>query len=382
MLILKIYALIIFVVGIYVLILSTSNKRYLKKCIKTPLTITDGPLVSVLIPARNEEKRLPSLLDSLVKQTYKNIEILVIDDNSTDRTYEIIQDYEKRYPSLIKGYKGKEKIEGAIGKTFALSQIQHLAKGEYLMATDADTRHEPSSVAYALTMLQSGDYDLVSGFPEEKCPSFAGSCCISAMNFAPVIYIPFSFASKHPRPSLTLANGQMMMIKASALKEVGGYEAIFGKVCDDVQLAKLFVRKGKKYAFVNVSHTIQTDMYEDFKTAFYGIMRSIGGIFPPKIWALIPILLIIVVLVALAIAPLSSVLMAVLVPNLSSYTILLTIGWLLFLYCWYSLARLQRFPISVSLCYSFTLILICEMYFESFYLGFTGKKVHWKGRLV
>ena len=82
---LKIYGIVMLLVGLYTFIVVSLNRHHLKK-FKPKELIKDGPLISVVVPARNEEHNLPRLLDSLIKQSYRNIEIIIADDQSTDRT--------------------------------------------------------------------------------------------------------------------------------------------------------------------------------------------------------------------------------------------------------------------------------------------------------
>ena len=114
---------------------------------KLPKEIRDNnPLISVLIPARNEEDNIDKCLMSLMDQDYRNIEILVLDDNSTDNTSEIIKRISKTYKN-IKFIKGKPLHEGWTGKNYACYQLYKESKGKYLFFTDADTIHNKRSIS-------------------------------------------------------------------------------------------------------------------------------------------------------------------------------------------------------------------------------------------
>ena len=105
MIVLKVYALLLLAIGIYTALTTMFNVLYFKRMAKVkPTNSENGPLVSVIIPARDEEKALPRLLESMTKQSYKNLEVLVINDQSSDRTQEIIDEFSKRDPR-IRGYK-------------------------------------------------------------------------------------------------------------------------------------------------------------------------------------------------------------------------------------------------------------------------------------
>lgn len=378
-----IYAIIVFAVGLYSFLLSSSNVSYLRKSARVAEGTNSGRTVSVLIPARNEEKKLPLLLESLVHQSYPAYEILIIDDNSTDRTWNIIEEYMEKYPGLVRGFHGKEKHEKVLnGKTYALSQIEPLAKGYYILATDADTQHSIDSIQHAVTVMEKKNLDMLSGYPEEYCNTFMANIITSAMNFVPVIYVPMALADRHPHEWLTIANGQFIMMKKAVLDELGGYEAIDTQLCDDVKLAKYFVNHKKKYSFNNISGIIRCNMYDTTAEAFSGISRSIGGIFPATLLAIIPLLFVVAILIALALSPLLAIVNAFLLPSLQSEVILSAIGAILFTIAWYRTARTQRYTRLVSLLWPLTLVMICVMYLYSYSVRRSGKSFKWKGRDV
>ena len=116
-----------------------------------PAELTNGPFVSVLVPARDEELHIEPCIQSLVQQSYMNYEVLVLDDNSTDKTRELLDKLQKLYPDKLHVYSGKPLPQDWRGKVFAMKQLCERAKGEYLLFTDADTVHSSLSVSLAVT---------------------------------------------------------------------------------------------------------------------------------------------------------------------------------------------------------------------------------------
>ncbi len=379
---LEIYAWIILVVGIYCLFLSSGNVRFLKRT-KPKVDRCKGPKVSVLVPARNEEENIGPLLDSLLDQDYEDYEILVLDDNSTDGTWAILQRYQEEHPDKLRIFHGKPKTNSVInGKTFALSQIEAEAKGTYILATDADTRHVRSSISQGVTMLEDLGLDMLSGFPEERCPTYWGSVIISAMNFATVFYVPMAFSYRHPNEYFTLANGQYICMRREVLESLGGYNAIDRLTCDDVRLAKHFIKNGRRYAMVHVSDLVSCDMYKDTKSAFAGISRSVGGIFPSTKASVVPIFFVALILLGLAVSPVISLLMLIDINSHALPLMVNIIGFALMMYSWYMAARMQRFSKAVSLSYGPALVLTCAMYFYSYAINIQGKPFIWKDREI
>lgn len=376
-----VFSWIIFAAGLYVLLMSLLNVAFMRrqsgKAAKAPRS---GGKVSVIIPARNEEKNIGKLLDSLMDQDWPDYEILVIDDNSTDRTWEIIEERRAKRPDLIRSFKGGPKHDRVLnGKTWALSQIAPLAKGEWILATDADTVHRPNSISKGVAYAKNLGLDMVSGFPQERCPTWTGSSCIAAMNFATTFYIPMWYCARRPTGVLTLANGQYILMKREALEAVGGYNAIDRQICDDVRLAKHFIKNGKRYALVKVSDIIACDMYGNFAEAFKGISRSVGGVFPASRLSIIPIGVVVLLLLAIALSPFAAVPMWVLAHPAA---LQLTAGYLMMCLGWFLTCREQGFPVSTSLSFSFTLLLTCAMYIHSYAVNVQGKPFIWKDREI
>lgn len=128
--------------------------------------INNSPLISVLIPARNEEENIKKCLLSLTKQDYKNIEIIVLNDNSTDNTGKIVAELSKK-DSRIKLYNGKKLKKGWMGKNYACHQLAGYARGDYLLFTDADTIHFPDSISSALACLLNYKLGALSVFAKQ-----------------------------------------------------------------------------------------------------------------------------------------------------------------------------------------------------------------------
>src|SRR3990167_6631377 len=117
-----IFSILMSIICCYFLSLTLLNIWFFRKNSFAP-TQNTGPKVSVMVPARNEENNIAACLDSLLKQHYQNYEIIVLDDNSTDRTWRILLDYQKRHPDLLKIIKGKSLPKDWYGKPYALQQL-------------------------------------------------------------------------------------------------------------------------------------------------------------------------------------------------------------------------------------------------------------------
>lgn len=376
---LALFSAVMFIIGVYSFIATLLNLRHFRK-LGNVKDETDGPLISVIIPARNEENSLGRLLESMIGQSYRNLEILVINDQSTDRTGEIIEEYARR-DSRIRGFETDPGTKlHSNGKINALLQLIPHAEGEYLIATDADTEHAPDCVTHAYSIMKKNNLDIISGFPTEICPSFMGTVNISAMMFTNIM-IPHFLVYHFPIPSASFAIGQFIMMKRSAYEETGGYMSIRGTICDDVGIVRLFVRKKKHFAFVSISDYLKCYMYGTAKEAFRGIERSIAGVFPPRPSTIIPILLIVIIILHMALSPLLSLLFLFLL-GLSPSLLVLIAGWALLFLSWYIGCRAANWRKRISIACPLALFQIAMMYLHGLYKQLSGEGFIWKGRKV
>lgn len=381
MIVLKVYALLLLAIGIYTTLTTMFNVLYFKRMAKVkPTNSENGPLVSVIIPARDEEKALPRLLESMTKQSYKNLEVLIINDQSSDRTQEIIDEFSKR-DSRIRGYKtNPEKRLSKHGKMNALLQLIPHAKGKYLLATDADTVHATHSIAHTVAMMEKHNLDIMSGLPTQLNKSYRAGMNTAAMMFANTM-IPHFLLYKLQIPSLAFAIGQYIIMRRDAYYEVGGYEKVTNNIVDDIGIIRLFVKNKKKYAFVNLSEDVACYMYESFGESFRGIERSIIGIFPVSFWIVIPIAIAVFFLLIIAWAPLA-IIALFLLGNRSLDLLFLALGWLLFCLAWYSGCRNINFRKLIAASCPLSITCICAMYIHGIYRRLSGKNFIWKGRIV
>ena len=248
-----------------------------------------------------------------------------------------------------------------------------------LFRTNADTYHASSCVAHAYSVMKEHDLDIISGFPTELCPSFAGTVNISAMMLTNTL-IPHFFVYHFPLPSATFAIGQFIMMRRSAYEETGGYSRIRGHM-DDVGIARLFVRERKSFAFISISEYVACYMYTNAHDAFAGIERSIAGVFPPKVSTMFPVLLLVLLILHLALSPIMTIVFAAVlgpVPEL----IPLIAGWLLLYIAWYIGCRAASWRKRISTVCFLTLLVTAIMYIHGLYKELSGKGFEWKGRKI
>jgi glycosyltransferase involved in cell wall biosynthesis len=230
------------------------------------------PKVSVIIPTRNESKRVTPCIESMKAQTYPNLEVLIVDD-STDNTVEVIKNIvkdDKRF-RIIK----EEKLAGGwIGKPHAMQQGAKEAKGEWLLLIDADTAHDPDIITSAVKHAIKKKLDMLSILAELVCKSFWEKI-IQPIPTGLLIFISPLGKVNDPDSKNAFALGPFILIKHSVFDKIGGYEKIRGKIADDVEMAKLLKESGFKIGLARAHDLMKLRMYETFKDIWEGWSKNI-----------------------------------------------------------------------------------------------------------
>ena len=251
----------------------------------TGQVLKNPPLISILIPARNEARNISRCLKSLLKQDYPNLEIIVLNDNSTDETSKVVKVIAEK-DNRVRLVEGAPLKDGWIGKNFASHQLAKYAKGEYFIFTDADTLHFPKTVSSAFGALITTKVDALSIYPRQIMVTFAERMTVPIINIALQCFIPFILIKKSKSPLFSTAIGQFMMFKREAYEKIGGYESIKGHMIDDIQISKRVKKSGYKFMVFDGRNTVYCRMYRNLKGVVIGLAKSIYPAFNGNILAL------------------------------------------------------------------------------------------------
>jgi glycosyltransferase involved in cell wall biosynthesis len=235
--------------------------------------VSERPIVSVIVPARNEEACLGACLESLVAQTGVSREIFVVDDGSTDRTRAIAQSF----PGVRVVDPGPLP-PGWSGKNNALVAGAKQAQGEWLLFTDADTVHRAGSLARSLGEVRQQKAALLSYSPEQEVHGF----CEKAV--MPVIFAELASSYRpsdvsDPASSAAAANGQYILVSRKAYDAVGGHAAIAANLLEDVALARAVKASGRKIFFRYAGDAARTRMYRSFAQLTEGWTKNLVLLF-------------------------------------------------------------------------------------------------------
>lgn len=234
---------------------------------------TVRPEVSVIIPARNEEASLDACLGSLTRQAGTAFEIIVVDDNSTDRTREIARSFPGVCivtPSALP--------PGWTGKNNALVAGSSHARGAWLLFTDADTVHLPGSLSRSLEEAKREGAALLSYSPRQEVRGFWEKAIL------PVIFAELACTYRpsdvcDPSSDAAAANGQYLLISRQAYDAVGGHAAIATNLLEDVALARAVKQSGRKIRFRYGGDAVSTRMYRSFAQLREGWTKNLALLF-------------------------------------------------------------------------------------------------------
>jgi chlorobactene glucosyltransferase len=232
------------------------------------------PFVSVLIPARNEERSIRECVESLLIQNYKKFEVIVLNDNSEDGTGMILEELKKKYEEL-KVVNGKHLPAGWSGKNYACHQLYKASEGEYILFTDADTVHFKDSILNSVTRAINRKADLYTLIPKMTLNSFAEKMIMPGIHFTSFTLLPYYLAEKLKSPAFAMGVGPFLLFKRDAYEAIGGHEGVKNDLVEDVRLAKNIKRFGYKVVVNKGLDILSCRMYQSFKEIWEGFSKNI-----------------------------------------------------------------------------------------------------------
>lgn len=271
-----ILAYIIFAFTVIQLIVSLVNLLFETNLPETE-DVTNG-LVSLLIPARNEENNIGILLNDLLNQDYNNIEVVVFNDQSEDKTAEIVTEYTIR-DNRIRMISSAGLPDGWLGKNFACDSLAGQANGRYLLFLDADVRIGNNAIGRAVSFSEKHDLDLVSIFPKQIIRSLGERITVPDMNYILVSLLPLVLVRKTKYPSLAAANGQFMFFRAEKYMSLRPHEKMKHEKVEDISIARTYKNSGLKVACLLGDDSISCRMYDGFSEAVKGFSKNVIAFF-------------------------------------------------------------------------------------------------------
>jgi len=256
---------------------------------------SEGPLVSILVPARNEERNIEECVRSLLLQDYPACELIILDDHSTDRTAEIVESLigqmrNRRVEARL--IRSEELPEGWTGKNWACHQLAEAANGDFLFFTDADTIHEPGTVTAAVDYACRKNASLLSAWPRMITETLGEQMILPVIPLIGLAFCPLwlqrliQYRREQADPKMMrrfgAANGQFMFFTRECYVGIGGHAAVRSHLVEDVALGReVAARVGQGMRLFNCDalkfSTVR--MYRSFQETWDGFTKNMRAVF-------------------------------------------------------------------------------------------------------
>lgn len=234
----------------------------------------DPPCISVVVPARNEERNIRRCVQALLDQSYPDYELIVVDDRSTDATARILAELERAHPGKLRILQGSEPPPGWAGKPHALAQGVRYASGGWLCFIDADTFAEQQLLQATCTTARRHGADMFSMLTKQELESFWEKTILPLVFTALSVGFPASRVNDPDRPE-AIANGQFILIRRAVYEAVGGHAAVKGEIAEDKALAERVKHAGFRLLIGDGRSAASTRMYTGFSEIWEGWTKNI-----------------------------------------------------------------------------------------------------------
>ncbi|MEX0907873.1 MAG: glycosyltransferase family 2 protein [Gemmatimonadota bacterium] len=341
----------------------------------------DAPLVSIVVPARNEAVNISVCLASLYSTNYPRFEIIVVDDGSVDGTGDIVRILADHADGNLELVAGAPLPDGWLGKPWACWQGAQRARGELLLFTDADTRHDELLLGHAVGALQANGVDLVTILPRQLMVGFWERVVLPQIfGLLAIRYHDLRRVNTTGKAQDVIANGQFMLIRQAAYRALGGHEALRGEVVEDQRMAQRLVESGRRIFVGHAPELMETRMYRSLGGILEGWTKNLaigsrraspGGAAPIVPW------LVALFLLAVWVLPPATLLLTFTTAQaagLRSWSLAATLICLVF---WLLMCRGMRVPLRYAAAFPVGAAITAGLFIRS---ALRGPRVEWKGR--
>jgi glycosyltransferase involved in cell wall biosynthesis len=239
-----------------------------------PAQIAAPVSCSVLVPARNEEKNIADALRSILRSRDIDLEVIVLDDGSSDRTAEIVREFAAT-DNRVRLEEGRPLPNGWCGKNFACYQLARLARYPLLFFLDADVRvARTDSLNRLAAFVQESRASLVSGVPQQVTVGTMEKLIVPLIHFVLLGFLPMKRMRANTDPRFAAACGQIIAVRHDAYQDAGGHAAIAASLHDGLMLARRFRVRGCKTDLFDATNTFSCRMYRSAVDVWAGFLKN------------------------------------------------------------------------------------------------------------
>ncbi|MEM9400058.1 MAG: glycosyltransferase family 2 protein [Verrucomicrobiota bacterium] len=229
--------------------------------------------VSVLIPARNEEKNIKVCLEAILSCPLDNLECIVLDDDSTDNTAPVVEAIIKQ-DARVRKMNGKALPSGWNGKQHACWQLAQASKNDYLLFIDADVRLSKDAIPRMLATIQTAQAKLMSGIPRQQTYSLGEKFIVPLIHYALLGFLPMAQMRKSTKPSFAAGIGQLFLAERTAYFDCEGHSAIRASRHDGIKLSRLFRTHDYLTDLFDATPIATCRMYHSFVETWNGFAKN------------------------------------------------------------------------------------------------------------
>jgi len=250
--------------------------NWLSKAVLPASWMEGAPIkLSILIPARNEERQIEQVIKSALAQQNVLLELLVLDDHSTDATAKLAKGA-MQGDVRARLLEGKDLPEGWLGKSWACHQLAQEASGEWLLFIDADVQLAPDASTRALSYAKKMKLDALSVFPFQEMRSFGERLTVPLMHQLLLSLLPLNFIRWFKHPSLAAANGQFLLLSAAVYRSQQPHEQVRNDIVEDIAIFRQLKAAGKRVmTLTDPEGVIRCRMYHDLGEGVRGFSKNV-----------------------------------------------------------------------------------------------------------
>ncbi len=340
------------------------------------------PAVSLLIPARNEEANIVAALQSALRSQGIDIEMIVLDDGSTDRTAAIVTEYAAR-DARVRLERGTPLADGWAGKAHAAHALAGKARNDLLCFVDADVRLEPQALARMTALLMQREAALVSGFPQQETITTLEWMLLPLIHFLLLSFLPLAGLRYTRLRGFGAGCGQFLLMRRAAYDATGGYSSVRGTMHDGLALPALFRQHAYTTDIADLTGLATCRMYRSSADTWNGLLKNATeGLAAPA--RILPFTLL---LLAGQVLPWALLVLGLLKPaRMQAHGLALSTGQLIYTACVASLLprliAIPRFRQSVrgAVAHPAAIVVLLCLQWYALIRKLFGVKVNWKER--
>jgi glycosyltransferase involved in cell wall biosynthesis len=252
-----------------------STRRYAPKFLDSAKTLDTGPfkepLLSIIITARNEEKTIGRCISSLLEQTYRNFELIVVDDSSSDGTFEIANEFQNKDTRVL-SVRTEPRPQGWSGKSWPCWTGYRKSRGEILLFVDADSHFRNDAVELTVRYFEAKKYDIFSISPRVKLEGVWSRSTIPFLSGAINLLYPMKNVND-PKHKRAYVFGTFVLVRREVYEAIGGHEKVRDRLVEDAAIAFEAKSKGYRLRVEVGDNLIETEWESGFPEIFHGLER-------------------------------------------------------------------------------------------------------------